>query len=86
MNTMILWLLWDVQNQHIIAERERSTTVVILMSVAFVQGQLIYERCLHLSDTFAYRSAHNNLFLMLRIIHKLKTVQINEFIKYINEC
>ena len=32
-----------------------------------------YEWCLHPSDTFAYRSAHNNLFLTLRVIHKLKT-------------
>ena len=79
MNTMVLWLLCNVQNQHIV-ERERSTTVVVLISVAFVQGQLIYERCLHLSDTFAYRSAHNNLFLTLRVIHKVKTVLINEFI------
>ena len=31
-----------------------------------------YERCLHPSDTFAYRSAHNNLFLTLRVIHGLK--------------
>ena len=30
--------------------------------------------CLHLSDTFAYHSAHNNLFLMLRGIHKFKKV------------
>ena len=69
MNTVVLWLLWKVQNQHI-AEQERSTTIVVLISVAFVQGQLIYERCLHLSDTFAYHSAHN----MLPIIYKLKTV------------
>ena len=32
-----------------------------------------YEWCLHPSDTFAYRSAHNNLFLTLRVIHKFKT-------------
>ena len=38
------------------------------------EPRLIYERCLHLSDTFAYRSAHNNLFLTLRVIHKVKTV------------
>ena len=31
-----------------------------------------YERCLHPSETFAYRSAHNNSFLMLRVIHELK--------------
>ena len=31
-----------------------------------------YEQCLHPSDTCAYHSAHNNLFLTLRVIHKLK--------------
>ena len=46
-------LLWNVQNQHI-AERERSTTVVVLISGAFVWSRLIYERCLHLLDKFAY--------------------------------
>ena len=32
-----------------------------------------YERCLHPSYKFAYRRAHNNLFLTLSVIHKLKT-------------
>ena len=32
---------------------------------------MIYGRGLHLSDTFAYRSAHNNLFVLLRVIQKL---------------
>ena len=31
-------------------------------------------RCLHLGDTFAYCSAHSNLFLTLHVIHKLKTL------------
>ena len=31
-----------------------------------------HERCLHPSDTFAYRSADNNLFLTLHVFHKLK--------------
>ena len=31
-----------------------------------------YERWPHPSDTFAYRSAHNNLLLTLHVIHKLK--------------
>ena len=77
--TVVPWLLWNVQNPHIV-ERERSMTVVVLISGAFVQSRLIYESCLHLSDTFAYRGAHNNLFLTLRVIHKVKTVLINEFI------
>ena len=69
-----------VQNQHIaIAEWEQSTTVVVLISGAFVWSRLIYERCLHLSDKFAYRSAHNNLFLKLRVIHKLKTALYSNF-------
>ena len=44
----------------------------VLISGAFVWSRLIFERCLHLSDKFAYRSAHSNLFLTLRVIHKLK--------------
>ena len=71
MKTIVLWFLWNVQNQHI-AERERSTRVVVLISGAFVRSRLIYERCLHLSDTPAHHSAHNNLFLTLRVIHMFK--------------
>ena len=55
---IVLWLLWNVQNQHI-ADRERFTTVVVLIAGAFVGSPLINERCLHLSDTFAYRSANS---------------------------
>ena len=73
-----LWLLRNVQNQHI-ADRERSTTVVVLIAGAFVGSPLIYESCLHLSDTFACRSAHNNLFLTLRVIHNLKTIRNNSY-------
>ena len=41
-----------------------------------IQGlfKTVQTLCLHLIDTFAYRSAHNNLFLMLRGIHKVKKV------------
>ena len=41
-----------------------------------IQGlfKIVQTLCLHLSDTFAYCSAHNNLFLMLRTIHKFKKV------------
>ena len=35
-------------------------------------NRLIYERCLQLTDKFAYCSAHSNLFLTLHVIHKLK--------------
>ena len=55
---IVLWLLWNFQNQHI-ADRERFTTVVVWLSGAFVGSPLIYKRCLHLSDTFAYRSANS---------------------------
>ena len=66
----------NVQTQHI-AERERSTTVFVLISGTFMWSRLIYGRCLHLSDKFAYRSAHNNSFLTLRVIHKLKMAHIS---------
>ena len=64
---IVLWLLWNVQNQHI-AERERSTTVVVLISGALVWSRLIYERCVtHLHTAVPTV----NLFLTLRVIHKL---------------
>ena len=34
-----------------------------------------YEVCLHPSDTFAYRSAHNYSLLTLHVIHELKTTK-----------
>ena len=61
--------------QHfLIAERERS----IYDSCRFDIGRLRSEptnceRCLHPSDTFAYHSAYDNLFLTLSVIHKLKS-------------
>ena len=44
-------------------EMYKISTVVVLISGALVRSRLIYERYLHLIDIFAYRSAHNNLFL-----------------------
>ena len=35
-----------------------------------------YEVCLYLSDTFAYRSADDNLLLTLHAIHKLIKMEI----------
>ena len=35
-----------------------------------------YEMCLHPSDTFAYRSAHDNSFLTLRVIQQLKIARL----------
>ena len=57
------------------AERERS----IYDSCRFDIGRFRAEptnskRCLHPSDTFPYRSAHNSLFPTLRVIRKLKNV------------
>ena len=49
----------------------------VLISGAFVWSRLIYEGCLHLTDTYAYRSVHNNLFLTLHVIRKLKSVALN---------
>ena len=64
---IVLWLLWNVQNQHI-AERERSTTVVVLISGPLVWSRLIYERCVtHLHTAVPTV----NLFLTLRVIHNL---------------
>ena len=40
-----MWLLWNVQIQHIM-EWERSATVVVLISGTFVQSRLIYDKCL----------------------------------------
>ena len=64
---IVLWLFWNVKNQHI-AERERPTTVVVLISGALVWRRLIYERCVtHLHKAVST----DNLFLALRVIHKL---------------
>ena len=66
-----------MHTQHfLIAEQERS----IYDSCRFGLGRFRaeptnYKQCLHPSDTFAYRTAHNNLFLTLRVIQKLKKVQ-----------
>ena len=46
--------------------------VVVLTSGTSMWNRLIYERCLHLTDKFAYCSTHSNLFLTLQVIHKLK--------------
>ena len=48
--------------------------------LSFRHRALSCERCLHLNNTFAYLGAHNNLLLMLREIHKLKTARIGRFL------
>ena len=60
--------------QHfLIVERERSIYDSCRFDIGRFRAEPAnYERCLHPSDTFAYRSAHNNLFLTLRVIHKLQ--------------
>ena len=60
--------------QHfLIVEQERSIYDSCRFDIGRFRAEPTnYERCLHPSDTFAYRSAHNNLFLTLRVIHKSK--------------
>ena len=59
--------------QHfLIAERDdRSSTLVVLHRGLSCEADWL-RKCPHLSDTFAYRSAQNNLFLTLRVIHTSK--------------
>ena len=68
-----------------IEENEREKLKDKLLITDYAKVKKIKEkkrRCLHLSDTFAHRSAHNNLFLELHVIHKLKT----KFFIYISAC
>ena len=52
--------------QHfLIAEREQSIYDSCRFDIGpFRAEPTNYEQCLHTSDTFAYRSAHNNSFLI----------------------
>ena len=65
--------------QHfLIAEREQSIYDSCRFDIGpFRAEPTNCERCLHTSDTFAYRCAHNNLFLTLCVIHKLKNGQVH---------
>ena len=76
-------VLWKVQTHNIkldtlhaqyflIAERERSIFNTCRFDIGGFRGADWLRKCPHLSDTFAYRSAQNNLFLTLRVIHTLK--------------
>ena len=57
----------------LIAERERSIYDSCRFDIGrFRADPTNYERCPHPSDTLSYHSVHNNLFLTLRVIHKLK--------------
>ena len=71
--------LGTMHAQHfLIAEREQSIYDSCRFDIGpFRAEPSNYERCLHTSDTYAYRSAHNNLFLTLRVIHKLKNGQVH---------
>ena len=87
LSKLAIALIWNIQSPHednrtvtpvkctISAHRGTGT---IYDSCRFdigrfrVESGLIHERCLHLSETFAYRNAHNNLFFTLRVIQKLK--------------
>ena len=80
-----LIVLWKVQNHNVrssghnarSALLDRGTGTIDLRQLLFWHRKFSwdetnYERCLHLSDTLAYRRVHNNSFLTLRVIHKLK--------------
>ena len=78
-----LIVLWKVQTHNIkldtthaqhflIAERERSIFNTCRFDIGGFRGADWLRKCPHLSDTFAYSSAQNNLFLTLRVIHALK--------------
>ena len=77
--------LWKVQNHNVKSSghNARSTLLdlgtgtndlrqLLLWHRTFSCDPTNYERCLHPSDTFAYRSARNNSFLTLRVNHELK--------------
>ena len=66
--------LGTMHAQHfLIAEQERSIYDSCRYGIGRFRAEPTnYEQCLHPSDTFAYRSAHNNLFITLHEIHKLK--------------
>ena len=80
-----LIVLWKVQNHNVrssghnarSALLDRGTGKIYLRQLLFWHRKFSwdptnYERCLHPSDTFAYRSVHNNSFVTLRVIHELK--------------
>ena len=64
--------------QHfLIRERERSIYDSCRFDIGRFRAEPTnYERCLHPMDTFAYRSAHDNSFLTLRVIQELKIVRL----------
>ena len=65
--------------QHfLIEEREQSIYDSCRFDIGRFRAEPTnYERCLNPSDTLAYRSARNNLFLTRRVIHKLKNGQVH---------
>ena len=78
-----LIVLWKVQTHNIkldtmraqhflIAERDDRSSTLVVLHRGLSCGADWLRKCPHLSDTLAYRSAQNNLFLTLRVIHTLK--------------
>ena len=80
-----LIVLWKVQNHNVRSSGhnarsalfDRGTGTIDLRQLLFWHRKFScdptnYERCLHPSDTLAYRGVHNNSFLTLRVIHELK--------------
>ena len=85
-------VLWKVQSHNIKSSGHNACsalldhrTGMIYDSCHFEIGHFCveptnYERCLHPSDTFAYRSAHNNLFL--RLMHN---PQVKKVCRYMDD-
>ena len=80
-----LIVLWKVQNHNVrssghnarSALLDRGTGTIDLRQLLFWHRKFScdptnYERCLHLSDTLAYRRVPNNSFLTLRVRHELR--------------
>ena len=73
--------LGTMHAQHfLITERERSIYDSCHFDIGCFRAEPTnYEWCLHPSDTFAYRSAHNNLFL--RLTHNPQVKKVCHYIQ-----
>ena len=80
--------LGTMHTQHfLIAEQERSIYDSCRFGIGRFRAEPTnYKQCLHPSDTFAYRSAHNNLFLTLRVIQKLKNYNFDFMLRCPCSC
>ena len=81
-------LIWNIQSPHednisscerykISGHNARSSYDSCRFGIGRFRAETTnYEQCLHPSDTFGYRIAHNNLFLTLCVIDKLRKLQV----------